>query len=162
APARQHEGKTYRVWQEVEQFTDVDPAAPVYVVDRLTGTITFAPAVRQRRGGGGPPPPPPAPPAAPPPRRGGRPRYPPAGGGGAAGNVAPGTLPALKDAVAGLPGLGVTTPAPATGGRAAETLQNALVRGPQELHSLERAVTARDFQLVAQRSGAVARARAFT
>ncbi len=53
----------------------------------------------------------------------------------------------------------VDNPKPATGGRAAETLENALVRGPQELHTLSRAVTARDFQLVAERaSGAVARA----
>jgi len=61
-----------------------------------------------------------------------------------------------------LPGVSVTNPAPATGGRAAETLQNALVRGPHELHSLQRAVTASDFELLALRiSGAVARAKAF-
>ena len=57
----------------------------------------------------------------------------------------------------------MTNPEAATGGRAAETLENALVRGPQELRSLNRAVTARDFRLVAERSsGAVARAHAFT
>ncbi len=43
------------------------------------------------------------------------------------------------------------------------------MRGPQELHSLQRAVTARDFELLAKQSsgtvassGAVARAKAFT
>jgi hypothetical protein len=62
-----------------------------------------------------------------------------------------------------LPGISVTNPEPATGGRAAETLENALVRGPHELHSLQRAVTARDFELLAlNSSGAVARAKAFT
>ena len=56
-----------------------------------------------------------------------------------------------------------TNPEPATGGRDTETVQNALVRGPQELHSLQRAVTASDFELLALRSsGAVARAKAFT
>jgi hypothetical protein len=66
----------------------------------------------------------------------------------------------MKDPV---PGISVTNPDPATGGRMAETLQNALVRGPQELHSLQRAVTARDFELLAlSSSGAVARAKAFT
>src|SRR4029453_19548315 len=40
---------------------------------------------------------------------------------------------------------------------------NALVRGPQQMHSLERAVTARDFELLALRSSAAAvRASAFT
>ncbi len=49
------------------------------------------------------------------------------------------------------------------GGRPAETLENALVRGPQELHSLRRAITAEDFELLALRaSGAVARAKAVT
>ena len=57
----------------------------------------------------------------------------------------------------------LTNPGPATGGRAAESLDNALRRGPQELHSLHRAVTARDFELIAkQSSGAVDRAHAFT
>jgi hypothetical protein len=36
------------------------------------------------------------------------------------------------------------------------------MRGPHEFHSLERAVTARDFELIAARSGAVSRTRAFT
>src|SRR5262249_2768831 len=62
-----------------------------------------------------------------------------------------------------IPGLDVTNPQAATGGRAGETLANALVRGPQEFHSLARAVTARDFELLALRSsGAVARAHALT
>ena len=57
----------------------------------------------------------------------------------------------------------ITNPEAATGGRSAETLGNALLRGPQELHSLDRAVTARDFELVAMRSsGTVNRAKAFT
>jgi len=62
-----------------------------------------------------------------------------------------------------LPGITVTNSEPATGGRAAETLQNALLRGPHEFHSLQRAVTASDFELLAlSSSGAVARAKAFT
>src|SRR5262249_22746491 len=81
-------------------------------------------------------------------------------GGGSAGNVAAGTLTTLKDSI---PGIEVTNPRPATGGRAVESLENALLRGPLNFHSLERAVTARDFEILASRSsGAVARARAFT
>jgi hypothetical protein len=80
-------------------------------------------------------------------------------GGGANGNVAANTLTVLKDPI---PGVSVNNPAAAVGGRSAETVDNALLRGPQELHSLQRAVTARDFELLAKRSGAVSRARAFT
>ena len=73
-------------------------------------------------------------------------------GGGPDGNVAAGVLTAIREPIKAA----VTNPEPATGGRAAETLENALIRGPQELHTLSRAVTARDFELVAERaSGAV-------
>ena len=165
-PALQHDGRPFRIWREVEHFTGLGADRFVYVVDRVTGTITFAPAADLRpgessNGGGG----------------GGREE---AGvaplaevpqadrrilcwylrGGGAAGNVAAGTLTLLKDPI---PGLSVTNPAAATGGRPAETLENALVRGPKELRSLDRAVTADDFELIALRHGqAVGRAKAFT
>ena len=81
-------------------------------------------------------------------------------GGGPEGNVEANTLTQLKDAITGVQ---VTNPSPAVGGRATETLENALVRGPQQLYSLQRAVTARDFELVAlYNSRAVARAKALT
>jgi len=155
--AIEHEGKAYRIWRGVENFTDLGPDRFVYVCDRMTGNIAFAPAVQARKDNGqlAQVPEPLA-------------EIPPAGreirlwyrrGGGTAGNVAANTLSTLKDPI---PGVQVTNPAAATGGRNAETLENALIRGPQELHSLERAVTARDFELLAQKSGAVARAKAFT
>ncbi|HZA24514.1 MAG TPA: putative baseplate assembly protein, partial [Dehalococcoidia bacterium] len=76
------------------------------------------------------------------------------------GNVAACTLTVLRDSI---PGVEVNNPARATGGQAAETLQNALLSGPQELRSLERAVTARDFELIAlNTSRSIARAKAFT
>jgi hypothetical protein len=157
APARKHAGRTYRIWREVEDFAHLAPDEPAYVVDRMTGTITFAPAARMSAEEGGL----------------GEARalaaIPMAGrairlwyrrGGGAAGNVAAGMLEVLKDPI---PGVKVTNPRPAVGGRPAEALENALVRGPQELHSLRRAITAEDFELLALRSsGAVARAKAVT
>ncbi len=156
-PALRHGDMTFRVWREVESFTDLAADRHVYVADRMSGVVTFAPAVRGLGEGG----------------RGEAAELlaeaPPAGreirlwyrrGGGPEGNVGAGLLTVLKDPI---PGLAVTNPAPATGGRAAETLENALIRGPQELHSLSRAVTARDFELIALKSsGAVARARAVT
>jgi len=161
ANALEFQGKAFRIWREVENFTDLGPDRFVYIADRLTGTITFAPALSSIEGGEG---------DAKPTRRSGalgeipaegreiRLWYP--RGGGADGNVAPGTLDTLKDPI---PHLKVTNPASATGGRAEETLENALLRGPQELHSLKRAVTASDYELVAMKNvGAIDRAKAFT
>ncbi|XXF77099.1 putative baseplate assembly protein [Myxococcaceae bacterium GXIMD 01537] len=157
APARQHEDKTYRIWSEVDSFTLLGPDTHVYLVDRMSGRITFAPTARLSTDGG------------PLGEEGALGAVPVAGrtirlwyrrGGGPLGNVAAGTLEVLKDSV---PGVKVTNPAPAVGGRPAESVDNAKVRGPQELHSLRRAVTARDFEAVALRSsGAVARAKAVT
>src|SRR5690606_31592209 len=81
-------------------------------------------------------------------------------GGGPSGNVAAGSLTTLLEPI---PGVSVTNPEPARGGRAMETIESALARGPYEFFSLQRAVTARDFELLATSgSASVARARAFT
>ncbi|HKV88853.1 MAG TPA: baseplate J/gp47 family protein [Candidatus Dormibacteraeota bacterium] len=152
APGIKFGDKSYRIWREVQGFTNLGTDIYVYVADRLAGMITFAPAAAM---GDATEPSPLA--AAPGAGREIRIWY--RRGGGAEGNVAPGTLTVLKTPIAGVT---VTNPAAATGGRSAETLENALVRGPQELHALNRAVTARDFEFFAERSGAVSRARAFT
>ncbi|MFL5345378.1 MAG: putative baseplate assembly protein [Hyalangium sp.] len=157
APARQHEGRTYRIWREVDDFAYLAPDEPAYVVDRMTGTITFAPAARMTGEDGALTE---ARALAAIPQAGRAIRLWYRRGGGAAGNVAANTLEVLKDPI---PGVKVTNPQPAVGGRPAETVENALVRGPQELHSLRRAITAEDFELLALRaSGAVARAKAVT
>jgi hypothetical protein len=137
ASAIPYAGRLYRVWTEVEGFATTGPGDLAYVVDRLEGVVIFAPAARLTDPAGGGLAAAPAPLAA----------VPAAGreirvwyrrGGGARGNV----------------------PEAAACDRPAETLENALVRGPQELHSLNRVVTARDFELTARSFGAVARARA--
>lgn len=156
--AIQAEGRTFRVWREVPNFTGIGPDRYVYVADRLAGIITFAPSLRAAGPEGSLDDMPEALAAVPGAGRQIRAWY--RRGGGADGNVAANTLTVLKDSI---PGVTVTNPMPASRGRAAETLDNALIRGPQELHSLRRAVTARDFELTAVRSsGAVERARAFT
>lgn len=175
AAAREHEGRTYEIWRPVDSFAGVGPQAKVYLVDRASGVVTFAPALDLR------------PPAAPDAAAGpgaldavagpgveGAPgpttvaAVPPAGrqirlwyrsGGGPAGNVAAGTLTSLRDP---LPGLRVDNPEPAGGGRDLESLESALARGPYEFFAQQRAVTARDYEILAAGSGAVARARAFT
>ena len=156
-PAREFGRKSFRIWREVENFTQVEPDPFVYVLDRTTGTISFAPSIRTRDESGSLKEAPDALAAVPAAGREIRVWY--RCGGGANGNVAANTLTILKDVI---PGVTVTNPKAAVGGRSTETVDNALLRGPQELHSLQRAVTARDFELLATRSGAVSRARAFT
>ena len=154
APAVRHNDKAFRIWREVENFTDLGPDDLVYVADRTTATITFAPAMYRKEGEYQLEGQPSALAAIPAAGREIRLWY--RRGGGPSGNVAANTLSTLRDPLAGVQ---VNNPEPATGGRAAETLENALFRGPQELHSLERAVTARDFELIALRlrlSGACA------
>ncbi len=157
-PTIRYADRRYRIWREVNYFADPGPDRFVYLADRMNGLILFAPAARLPQEDDGL-------------SDAARPlaEVPAAGrdirvwyrrGGGPEGNVASGTLTVLKDT---LPGLEVTNTEPATGGQAAETLQNALIRGPQELHALNRAVTARDFELAARSSNrSVARARALT
>ena len=151
------EGRSFRVWSAVDSFINASPDDAVYVVDRLSGTITFAPAARLSSNGSlsdaeramG------AVPAA---GREIRLWY--RRGGGTGGNLAAGTLTVLKNPVGGVR---VTNPGVATGGRDAETLENALVRGPQELLSVEAAVRAEDYEALARHSSSsVARAKALT
>lgn len=157
-PAISVDGTPYRIWRRVESFTEGGVDGFSYLLDRVSGLVTFAPAVHAIA-------------------EDGRldvgtatlARVPPAGrrillwyrrGGGEDGNVAANTLTVMRDPIRGVL---VTNPQPAAGGAAAESIENAMLRGPEEMHSLRRAVTARDFEAVALRSSAaVARAKAFT
>jgi hypothetical protein len=158
APAIQYQSKAFRLWQEVPTFTHLGSDRAVFVADRTAGLITFAPAVRLAQTDGALTDQPQA--LADVPAQGREIRLWYWRGGGPAGNVAAGILTTLKDVV---PGLQVTNPQPASGGRAAESADNALVRGPQSLHSLRSIVTADDYERVAtETSPGVARASAFT
>jgi len=154
AAAREHGGATYEIWRAVPSFAEVGSQAKVYVVDRSAGVFTFAPALDLRRPGDTA-----AVTLAAVPPAGARIRIWGRAGGGPAGNVAAHTLTNLRDP---LPNVKVTNPEPARGGRAMESLESAMQRGPYEFFAQQRAVTARDFEILAARSGAIARARAFT
>ncbi len=157
-PAIEYANKTYRIWREVENFTNVGDDPYVYLTDRMSGLIIFAPSARLEQNNGELAETPQALAAIPGAGREIRLWY--RRGGGPEGNVTANTLTKLKDAI---PGLQVINPGLAVGGRAGETLDNARVRGPQQLHSLQRAVTARDFELTAlYNSRAIARAKALT
>jgi len=151
------EGANFRIWREVEQFADAAPSDPVYVVDRHAGAIQFAPAARMLEQTGSLGESNTALGAVP--ELGMRIAAWYAIGGGANGNVTAGTLDTLRSPI---PGVSVTNSNAATGGRNGESVQNALVRGPAELYSLRRAVTARDYEAVSERLGSVTRAKALT
>lgn len=156
--AIQYEGKTYHLWEERENFANLDPQQRVYVADRALGIIQFAPAVQLEQANGELQETAQALAGVLPEGREVRAWY--RHGGGTAGNVPANSLTVLKDPI---PGVSVTNPERATGGRPTETLENALRRGPQTLYSLQRAVTATDFENVAiYSSPAIARAKAFT
>ena len=153
------DGKIYLLWDEVGSFAGSSDDDCVYLVDRASGTVTFAPALRSIRDSindenykaiAAVP-------------KSGRQiiaRY--RIGGGIEGNVAPGVLINLLDSVKDFDGV-VTNPERATGGSPVEKIENALIRGPLEMRSLERAITAQDFELIAtQQSGSVNRAHAYT
>jgi hypothetical protein len=145
------DGKQFRDWQEVATFADAAPGDEVYLIDRVIGTVTFAPALGTGTGL-------PAPVAAVP-GSGREIRGWWRSGGGAPGNVDAGTLTVLRDP---LPGISVTNPAQAAGGRDTESVADAMVRAPIDFHTRQRAVTAGDYQVLAiKASGAVQRAQAY-
>jgi hypothetical protein len=155
APAREFGGKTFEIWRPVTSFAGHAPTDKVYVLRRSLGLVTFAPALDLRTAAGADL----ATVAA----------VPPSGreirvwyrcGGGPAGNVAANTLTTLRSPISGV---SVTNPVPARGGRAMELIEAAVARGPYEFFALERAVTARDYELCATSGSAgVARAKAYT
>ncbi|MFC7483976.1 putative baseplate assembly protein [Luedemannella flava] len=151
-PARTHNGRTFEIWRPVATFAGAGPTDKVYVLNRGSGVVSFAPALDLGDAR------PVTLAAVPPANREIRLWY--RTGGGPEGNVAAGTLTTLRTPI---PGLSVTNREPARGGRALETIESALARGPYEFYGLQRAVTARDFELLATSgSASVARARAFT
>ncbi|MFV2102396.1 putative baseplate assembly protein [Micromonospora sp. LOL_024] len=158
AAAREHDGHTFEIWRTVDSFAGLGPQDKTYLVDRCSGTVTFAPALDLRGPADSSPAVADGPVAA----------VPPAGrqvrlwyraGGGPTGNVAAGTLTSLRDP---LPGVKAVNPRPAVGGREMEVMESVLLRGPYAFVAQQRAVTARDFEVLATAAGGVSRARAFT
>lgn len=141
------DGRAFRICTEVEVFADAPPGEPAVRVDRSAGRLVFP---------WWPSDTPQAPLA---PGAGAQVRAWYRTGGGERGNVGPGRLTVLRDAIQAVR---VTNPEPATGGRDGEPLADALRRAPQDFQARDRAVTARDYEVLAARHGGVARARALT
>jgi predicted phage baseplate assembly protein len=141
-------GKTQR-WSEVADFADSGPADRHFTLDLLDGSITLGPSLLQPDGTMY--------------RFGQVPekdstlvfshyQY----GGGVVGNVAPYTLTVLKTSIPYV--AHVTNRAPAVGGRDAQSLEDAKLRAPQMLRTRTRAVTADDYEYLAEQVTGVARA----
>lgn len=138
-------------WDPVPDFAQSGPDSRHFTCDPTTGEIRFGPAIRQpdgltRQFGAVPP-------------KGARlrmTRY--RTGGGTVGNVGPRTLTVLKSSIPFVSA--VTNREGAFGGRDAETLEHVKMRGPRQLRTRDRAVTAEDFEILAlEASSSVARAR---
>lgn len=144
--------KIYRIWREVESFANLNPNREadqfVYMVDRVTGTITFAPKVNRQPETNGE-----ATFLAKVPSPGKEIRLWYRSGGGLEGNVPANSLeicnaqfPEADDKNKGQ--VTVTNPEPARGGSDCESMQNAVDRGRLELRSLRRAVTPSDYEFL--------------
>ncbi len=130
-------GSDWEEWSEVDSFAGGDAMARTVRVDRVGGSITFPPAVREQDGSL---------------RQFGA--IPPAGaplrvrsyrtGGGPDGNVAPGAISILRTTIPFV--LRVENRRAARGGQAAESVEEARVRAPLALRTRDRAVTAEDFE----------------
>ena len=141
----------FESWQEVTNFSTSGPDDPHFTCDSVTGKITLGPSIRlpsgQERQYGRIP------------RQGlalrfSRYRV----GGGVVGNVGKNTLTSLKTSIPYI--AAVDNPEPAVGGTEAETIEGAMMRGPQVVRSSPRAVTAADYERLAyEASPDVARAR---
>jgi predicted phage baseplate assembly protein len=142
------EGSGSEVWQQVDDFGASGPDDPHFLLDRTTGIITFG----QGRNGAIPT----ANVALPASNIVARSWI---AGGGSTGNVGAGTITALQSVVPGIASV-INTDA-ASGGADDESVDAAKLRAPEELKAKGRAVTASDFELIAQDAPAnVARAKA--
>jgi predicted phage baseplate assembly protein len=138
-------------WEERPNFAESGPDDRHYTLDDATGTIALGPAVRApdgslRQHGAIP-------------SEGTPLRF--SGyhtGGGTAGNLGPNRLIVLKSSLSYV--ASVTNRLPATGGADVESLEHAKMRAGAFLRTRDRAVTAADYESLAQQaSTAVARAR---
>lgn len=138
-------------WQEVDSFQESTPDDRHYVVDGVSGSVSFGPVVRHFSG-----------------LEVAHGRAPGAGhlvrmsryrfGGGAAGNVSEHSLVVLRSSTPYV--ASVTNRRPATGGIDPESLDEARLRAPSALRSQNRAVTPADYEFLAsQASRRVARVK---
>ncbi|MFE7745523.1 putative baseplate assembly protein [Nocardia sp. NPDC057455] len=144
-------GSGWQLWECVEHFGASGPDDHHFTLDAATGTVCFGPGVRQPDGSvtqyGAVPP------------KGAPIRVPVYHtGGGRRGNVARGAVRLLRSSLPFV--TRIENRKPGSGGVDGETVDNAKLRAPMLLRTRDRAVTARDYELLAcAASPRVARAR---
>ncbi len=145
------DGTGWQAWQEVATFAASGPEDRHFTLDRITGEVAFGPAVRLSDGtlrayGAVP-------------KKGAYVRmasY--RTGGGRRGNVDKGKISVLKTSIPYV--ARVENRVPARGGVDGETIEEAKLRGPVEIRTRNRAVSAVDFELLAhQAAPSVARVK---
>ncbi len=144
------ENENWETWRLVRDFGDSTPSDKHCTLDPISGQVEFGPAIRQRDGT--------------------EPQFgaiPPRGsavrvkryriGGGVRGNVAAGRVKVLKTTLPYV--AAVENRSPITGGLEAQSLEDAKLRAPALLRTRYRAVTAEDFEYLAQQVEGVGRVR---
>lgn len=148
------EGRTPEIWKQMPDFAESGPHDKHFVCDYVSGEISFGPAIRNPQG-----------------ELEQRGEIPPYGsiinitsyrtGGGFEGNVGSNTITVLKSSIPYVNS--VANFRQASGGTSAESLEHALIRGPQTLRARNRAVTAEDFEVLAREAtSGIARVRCLT
>lgn len=145
------DGTGWEAWEEVTNFSASGPEDRHFTLDRITGEVAFGPAVRLSDGSfrayGAVP------------KKGSYVRmasY--RTGGGRRGNVDRGKVNVLKTSIPFV--ARVENRQPARGGVDGETIEEAKLRGPVEIRTRNRAVSAVDFELLAhQAAPSVARVK---
>lgn len=146
------DGDREEVWTEVPDFANSTATDKHYTLDSITGEVRLGPSMPQRDGSvrtyG-----------AIPPKRAllmmNQYRY----GGGTSGNLQAFAINSLKTSIPYIER--ITNRQPAIGGLNAESVEDAKIRLPGHLRTIERAVTANDFQYLAHRAAPGRVARAF-
>lgn len=146
----EQEDGSFLAWEEVEDFGASTTEDNHYTLDSISGALRFGPTIRDSGG-----------------RELQYGAVPPEGallrftryrtGGGTKGNVGKSTINVLKSSIPYV--TSVTNGRPAVGGEDSETLQMAMLRGPQLLRARSRAVTSEDYEYLSmQATPEVARA----
>ena len=144
-------GEGWQEWSQVTDFADSGPEDTHYVLDERAGQVMLGPAVRQPDGSV-------AQYGAIPPKEAVLRLSSYRTGGGRRGNVSKGALSVLKSTIPYVST--VENRHPASGGVDGETIEEAKIRGPIVMRTLNRAVTAVDYEhLTREASPEVARVR---
>lgn len=139
----EQEDGSFLAWEEVSDFGNSGPEDLHYTLDSLSGVLRLGPTIRDAGG-----------------REVQYGAIPASGsllrltryrtGGGTRGNIGKGAVSVLKSSIPFV--ARVTNNNPAIGGEDAETLEMAMMRGPQLLRARSRAVTVDDYEYLAMRA----------